>query len=344
MEKIDARTFSQDAQHQIRRQVVKLRKRGMPYAEIAEVVGVSLSYACRVYKRYEREGMPGISKGQRGRRTGEQRTLGTEQEAAVQKTIQDRTPDQLKMPFALWTRQAVQELIKRQHDIKMPIRTVGEYLMRWGFTPQKPIRKAYEQRPECVQNWLKEQYPEITERAKDEGAEISWCDETGLRNDENRAKGYAPKWKTPTIRLNVNRTSMSMVSAITNQGKVRFMIYKDAMNADLMIQFMERLIRDTGRKVFLIVDNLKTHHSKIVKKWLQEHTEQIEVFYLPSYSPELNPDEYLNCDLKYAVHSGLPARNNKELKRKMVSHMRKLQKLLGRVRKYFEHPRIRYAA
>ena len=344
MEKIDARTFSQDAQHQIRRQVVKLRKRGMPYAEIAEVVGVSLSYACRVYKRYEREGMPGISKGQRGRRTGQQRTLATEQEAAVQKTIQDRTPDQLKMPFALWTRQAVQELIKRQHGIKMPIRTVGEYLMRWGFTPQKPIRKAYEQRPECVENWLKEQYPEITKRAKDEGAEISWCDETGLRNDENRAKGYAPKGKTPTIRLNVNRTSMSMVSAITNQGKVRFMIYKDAMNADLMIQFMERLIRDSGRKVFLIVDNLKTHHSKIVKKWLQEHTEQIEVFYLPSYSPELNPDEYLNCDLKYAVHSGLPARNNKELKRKMVSHMRKLQKLPGRVRKYFEHPRIRYAA
>jgi transposase len=137
-------------------QVVKLSQRGMPYAEIADVVGVSLAYACRVYKRYEREGMHGITKGQRGRRTGQLRTLEQEQEAAVQKTIQDRTPDQMKMPFALRTRQAVQELIKREYGIKMPIRTVGEYLMLWGFTPQKPIRKAYEQRPEQVQKWLKD--------------------------------------------------------------------------------------------------------------------------------------------------------------------------------------------
>lgn len=344
MEKIDARTLNQDAQYQIRRQVVKLRQRGMTYAEIAEIVGMVPTSACRVYKRYEREGMQAISKGQRGRKLGHKRNLDSEQEAEVQKTIQDKTPDQMKMPFALWTRQAVQELIKRQHGIKMPIRTVGEYLMRWGFTPQKPIRKAYEQRPEQVQRWLKKEYPIIAKRAKVEGAEISWCDETGMRNDETRAKGYAPKGKTPTIRLNAKRTSMSMVSAITNQGKVRFMIYKEAMNADRMIQFMKRLIRDTGRKVFLIVDNLKTHHSKIVKAWLNEHTEQIEVFYLPSYSPELNPDEYLNCDIKCAVHSGLPARNDKDLKRKMLSHMRMLQRKPGRVKKYFEHPRIRYAA
>jgi len=217
MEKIDARTLSQDAQYQIRRQVVKLRQRGMRYTEIADVVGVAPTHACRVYKRYERDGMQGLSKGRRGRRTGQQRTLGKEQEGAVQKTIQDRTPDQLKMPFALWTRQAVQELIKRQHGIEMPIRTVGEYLMRWGFTPQKPIRKAYEQRPEQVQKWLQAEYPEIAKRAKVEGADINWCDETGLRNDENRSKGYSPKGKTPTIRLNANRTSMSMVSAISHQ-------------------------------------------------------------------------------------------------------------------------------
>jgi transposase len=159
MEKIDARTLSQDAQHQIRRQIVKLRQCDMSYAEISDTVGVSLSYACRVYKRYEREGMQGISKGQRGRRTGQQRTLGTEQEAAVRKTIQDRTPHQLKLPFALWTRQAVQELINRQHGIKMPIRTVGEYLMRWGFTLQKPIRKAYEQRPSALRNGLRSSIP-----------------------------------------------------------------------------------------------------------------------------------------------------------------------------------------
>jgi transposase len=344
MEKTDARKMSQDAQFQMRRQVVKLRSKGMKYADIAEVVGIHKNYACMIYKRYEVEGAQGIAKGKRGRRPDEQKTLQPEMEAGIRREIVDKTPEQLKMPFALWTRQAVQELMRLKHGIRMPIRTVGEYLMRWGFTPQKPIRKAYEQKSEQVEKWLKEEYPEIAERARKEGAEISWCDETGLRNDESRAKGYAPKGKTPTISLNARRASMSMISAITNQGKVRFMVYKDAMSPALMIEFMERLIKDAGRKVFLIVDNLRTHHSKDVRRWINEHAAEIELFYLPPYSPELNPDEYLNCDVKFGVHGGIPARSEKELKKKMISHMRKLQKTPKRVMKYFKHPKISYAA
>jgi len=344
MEKIDARTLSQEAQYQIRRQVVKLRKRGMKYKDIGEVVGITPTYACKIFKRYERKGAGAIVKGQRGRRPGEQLTLKEEQATAIQKMITDKTPDQLKMPFALWTRQAVQQLIKHQYKIAMPIRTVGEYLKRWGFTAQKPAKRAYEQNPKAVKKWLDEEYPSIVQQAKTEGAEIHWCDETGVRNDESSGRGYAPKGKTPIMRLNANRKSLSMISSITNQGKLRFMVYKDAMNADLFTRFMGRLIKDAGRKVFLVVDNLRTHHSKPVKEWLATHKDEIEVFYLPSYSPELNPDEYLNCDLKAAVHSGLPSRNEKALKKKVVSHMRKLQKLPKRIAKYFKHPRINYAA
>lgn len=344
MEKIDARTLNQEAQYQIRRQVVKLRKRGMKYKDIGEIAGIDSTYACKIFKRYERDGASAIVKGQRGRRPGEQLTLKEEQAAAIQKMIIDKTPDQLKMPFALWTRQAVQQLIKHQYKITMPIRTVGEYLKRWGFTPQKPAKRAYEQNPKAVNTWLEERYPSIVQQAKTEGAEIHWCDETGVRNDENSSRGYAPKGKTPIMRLNANRKSISMISAITNQGKLRFMVYKDAMNADLFTRFMGRLIKDAGRKVFLVVDNLRTHHSKPVKEWLDAHKDEIEVFYLPSYSPELNPDEYLNCDMKAAVHSGLPARNEKALKTKVVSHMRKLQKLPKRISKYFTHPKINYAA
>jgi transposase len=344
MEKIDARTLNQEAQFQIRRQVIKLRKRGMKYKDIGEVVGITNTHACKIFKRYERKGSGAIAKGQRGRRPGEQLTLQEEQAVAIQKLIIDKTPDQLKMPFALWTRQAVQQLIKQTYAIAMPIRTVGEYLKRWGFTAQRPVKQAYEQNPKAVNKWLEEEYPCIAQQVKEEGGEIHWCDETGVRNDENAARGYAPKGKTPVMRLNANRKSISMISSITNQGKVRFMVYKDAMNADLFIKFMRRLIKDAGRKVFLIADNLKTHHSKPVKEWLQAHREEIEVFYLPSYSPELNPDEYLNCDMKASVHSGIPARNEKELKTKVVSHMRKLQKLPERIKKYFKHPRIKYAA
>jgi transposase len=344
MEKIDARTLNQEAQYQIRRQVVKLRKRGMKYKDIGEVVGITLTSACKIFKRYERNGAGAIDKGQRGRRPGEQLTLKEAQAAAIQKMIIDKTPDQLKMPFALWTRQAVQQLIKQQYKISMPIRTVGEYLKRWGFTPQKPAKRAYEQNPKAVNTWLEEKYPIIARKAKTEGAEIHWCDETGVRNDESSGRGYAPKGKTPIMRLNANRKSISMISSITNQGKLRFMVYKDAMNADLFIKFMGRLTKDAGRKVFLVVDNLRTHHSKPVKEWLDAHKDEIEVFYLPSYSPELNPDKYLNCDMKAAVHARLPARNEKELKTKVVSHMRKLQKLPERITKYFKHPRIKYAA
>lgn len=344
MERTDARTLSQDVQYQQRKQVVKLREKGMPYSQIAEIVGIHKNYACGIYKRYEREGLKAISKCKRGRRPNEQKTLKPEVESKIRREITDKTPDQFKLPFALWSRKAVQELIKQKYGINMPIRTVGEYLKRWGFTLQKPLKRAYEQSPERVKRWLDEEYPTIAKRAKQEGAEIHWCDETGLRNDETKAKGYSPKGKTPTIHLNARRTSMSMISAITNRGKVRFMVYKDSMSPQRLIRFMKQLTKDVGRKVFLIVDNLRTHHSKAVRAWVSEHIEEIELFYLPPYSPELNPDEYLNGDVKYGVHSGTPARNDKELKKKMISHMRKLQKLPGRVMRYFEHPRIRYAA
>jgi hypothetical protein len=250
----------------------------------------------------------------------------------------------LKLDYVLWTRKAVMELIGQETGMAMPIRTVGEYLKRWGFTPQKPAKRAYEQNPKAVQRWLDEEYPQIKARAKEEDAEIYWGDETGMRNDSQHERGYAPKGKTPVVRLNAKRTSANMISAITNQGKVRFRVFEGSMNADILKDFCKRLIKAAGRKVFLVLDNLRVHHAKVFKAWLAEHAEEIEIFYLPSYSPELNPDEYLNCDLKAGVHSGTPARSKPQLKRKVISHMRMLQKTPHRVAKYFEHKIIRYAA
>ncbi len=135
-----------------------------------------------------------------------------------------------------------------------------------------------------------------------------------------------------------------MLSAITNGGKVRFMLYRDAMNSKLLLKFMKRLIKDTERKVFLILDNLPAHHGREVKQWLEENKELIEVFYLPSYSPELNPDEYLNSNLKGRVHSGSPVRNKHDLTKKTRSFMRTIQKRPEHVRNYFKHPKVAYAA
>ena len=344
MEKIDARTHSPKTQHEIRKQVIRLRKQGIPNQVLAEGVGISVGRASKIWRSYVKEGSKAIKLGIRGRRTGEKRTLTIEQEAQVRRSLIDKTPDQLKLPFALWTRDAVKLLIKQRFSLEMPIRTVGEYLKRWGFTPQKPVKRAYEQSSEAVKKWLKTDYPLIASRAKEEKAEIHWGDETGIQTGANRVRGFAPKGEKPIVNVVVKKSHVSMISAITNQGKVRFMMYQDAMNSELLIKFMSRLIKDAGRKVFLILDNLRVHHGKNVKQWLGERKEQIEVFYLPSYSPELNPDEYLNSNLKTKVHSGIPIRNWKDLEMKTRSFMRTLMKRPAHVRSYFKHPKVDYAA
>jgi len=339
----DARKLSTEAQQEIRNQVIRLREKGYKRFEISEITGIHPSTISGWWKLYNNEGKKALKIKKRGRPTGSNRTLTQEQEREIQKAIYDHCPDQMKLPFALWTRTAVQQLIKQLWSIKMPIRTVGEYLMRWGFTPQRPLRKAYKQNPKAVKTWLETEYPDIARRSIRENAQIHWGDETGLCNDSYYGRSYAPRGETPAIRIHPKCKRVNLISTVTNQGKVRFMVYEDKMNSQTLVKFMERLIKDSDKKVFLILDNLKVHHSHIVADWLKEHEKEIEIFHLPVYSPELNPDEYLNGDLKVGVHSGVPARTKDQLKRKAISHLRKLQKLPGRVMKYFRHPKIAYA-
>lgn len=344
MEKIDARTLNQEAQEALRNQIVRLRKAGRSHKDIAEIVGVSESHCSRVWTRYQKGGARLVAKGKRGRRQGEQRNLSAEQETEIKRLIIDKRPDQMKLSFALWTRDAVRLLIEHRCGLSMPIRTVGEYLKRWGFTPQKPAKWSKGQSTPAVANWLLKEYPAIEKRAKQEKAEIYWCDETGIQTGANVEKGYSPKGKTPVLRQTGRKHRINMISAINNEGKVRFMFYKENMNSKRLITFMKRLIKDAGRKVYLILDNLKVHHSHIVSGWLEKHKDKIEVFYLPSYSPELNPDEYLNNSLKGRVHSGARAQNAIQLESKARKHMRHLQNNRSKVRKFFEHPCAAYAA
>lgn len=344
MEMIDTRTLSPQAQFEIRKQVIRLRRHGFLNKDVAAGVGISAGRASKIWQSYVKGGSKAIKLGMRGRRVGEQRTLSPDQEAGIRKSIIDKIPEQLKFPFALWTRDAVRQLVKVRFGIEMPIRTVGEYLKRWGFTPQKPIKRAYEQSEPAVKKWLDTEYPAIAARAKKEKSEINWGDETGIQTGANRVRGYAPKGEKPVVRLVAKRSHISMISAITNEGKVRFMMYRDAMNAARLITFMGRLIKDVVRKVFLILDNLPVHHSKKVRRWLEDHRDQIEVFYLPSYAPEFNPDEYLNGDLKMKVHSGQPVRNKDDLEKKTRSFMRTILRRPHHVKNYFKHPKVAYAA
>jgi len=343
-EKQDARKLSKENLEMLRNQAIRLLKQGRKQVEVAEILGVRAASISDWWKIYRTHGNKGLKLRNPGPAKGTNRMLSPDQEKEIQRLIIDKTPDQLKLPFALWDRKAIRELIINLYGIKVAIRTMGEYLHRWNFTPQRPLKRAYEQRPQEVKRWLAEEYPVIMHRAKQEGAEIQWGDETGMRNDSHYGRGYSPKGKTPVINLSARRVSINMISSITNRGKVRFMMYRKNMNADVLIKFLKRLIKGNDRKIFLILDNLRVHHAHVVRDWLDKRKDQIEVFYLPAYSPEINPDEYLNCDLKTSVHSQSPARTQDDLTSKVTSFMRKLQKSPSRVSNYFKHPKIAYAA
>lgn len=342
-ERIDTRKLEPAAREQLRRTVIRLHRRGHSQAAIARELG--LRRPTVTLWLLKAEAGQGVKEAQRGRPAGNGRRLTPAQESVLQQDLVDKTPDQVKLRFALWSAQAVRAHIKTCFGVNLPVRSVRNYLKRWGFTPQRPLKRAFEQRPAAVQKWLTEDYPAIAQRAKAEGAEICWGDETAVSLVEHYPRGYAPRGKTPVLALSQSkRERINLISAITNQGKMRFMMYRETLTADVFIQFLQRLVREAGRKVFLVLDNLRVHHSQTVKEWLAGKAEQIELFFLPSYSPELNPDEYLNADLKARMSAAEPVRDGAHLKRKVTSHLRSIQKQPARIRAYFKATPIQYAA
>ena len=344
MRHVDMRKLAAAAQEARRRQVVGLRQRGLTYKGIAEQVGLSRTGVIDICQRFAAEGAKGLVSKPRGRKPDEQRLLDARQEAEVQRLIRRHTPDELDLPFALWSRAAVGVLIARRCGVELAVRTVGKYLARWGFTAQKPIRRAYEQDPAAVRRWLRRDYPAIVARAKRERGVIFWGDETGLRSDDVRGRSYAPRRRTPQVRVCHRRAGLSLISAVTNRGELRWMIVDGAVKAAILIRFLRRLIREARRKVFLILDRLKVHCARLTRAWLAEHRTNIEVHYLPSYSPELNPDEGVNADLKQVIPRTAPARSRQQLKHAAIGHMRSLSKRPKRIRSIFQHQQFRYAA
>ncbi|MGH8722042.1 MAG: IS630 family transposase [Burkholderiales bacterium] len=351
----DARSLSDDALETLRERAVAMVAAGATQAAAAQALGVHKNTVSLWLKAWRAAGAGALKAKKRGRRPGEQKRLSTPQEAAIQKLIRDRCPDQLKLPFALWTRAAVRALIATRLGIALALTTVGDYLRRWGFTPQRPVKRALERQDAKIRAWLERDYPKIAARAKAAGAAIHWGDETGISNQANpcgavgtphptSGRSFAPQGQTPVVARTAKRHTTSMISSVTNRGTTRFMLYDGALNVALFVTFLKRLTRDATRKIFLIVDNLKVHHAKKVKTWVAANQAKIELFFLPPYAPEHNPDELLNSAVKRNLAQRPAPRHHDALKASLRAHMRQLQRTPATIRAFFRSPTTAYAA
>jgi len=343
MKKRDIRVLGSAAQEDIRIRTVKAVLAGMTQVEAASVFGIKRQVIGRWIKRYKEGGIKGLKAKRRGRPRGFGR-LKAWQAAQVARTVVHRQPDQLRLGFSLWTREAVGELIFRKFGVKFSLMHVGRYLKRWGFTPQKPLRRAFEQDPEAVRRWLEEEYPAIRRAAMRDAAEIHWGDETGMRSDHQAGRSYGLKGRTPVIDGTGKRFSCSVISTITNRGTLRFMVFKKKFNAGVYIKFLKRLLKDVEKLVYLIVDRSSVHKSSEVKKWLESRRNRIRMFFLPSYSPDLNPDEMLNNDMKSNSVGRRRARNLDDMMKDVRGYLKGTQKRPDIVRSYFQKDTVRYAA
>src|SRR5215212_1478257 len=295
----DTRSLPPAAQAALRNRAVRAVLDGMTQAEAAQVFGVHHNAVNRWIKRHREGGWAGLSERRRGRRPGEQAALSEPQQQEVIALVRDSTPDRLGLAGFLWTRDSVAELIARRHGRWLARTTVGAYLRGWGFSPQRPQRRALEQNPAAVRRWLATEFPAIRAQARREGGVVLWLDEMGVRSDAAAGRSWAPVGQTPVIKGTGKRFRVNMISAISNAGMLRFRLFVGSFTGPVFIDFLRRLLRDcAGRKVHLIVDGHPVHRAKLVSAWVGRHAERIELHFLPGYSPELNPVELLNHDVK----------------------------------------------
>jgi transposase len=340
----DARELPDEVLEALRLRALRGCELGFTEAEVADLLGVCRETVCNWWSAYSRGGLDALPQERTGRPLGSGRFLSDEQANTVQELLRTHSPEELGIASPLWTRRAVGELIQKRCNVTLAVRTVGLYLRRWGFTPKRPRRQARDQDPEEVRQWLEETYPAIARRAQQEGAEIHFCDEVGVAADHHPAVGYAPQGEPATLAVPDRHIRVNQIATLTNTGKVRFMTYTTSFTAAVFLTFLGRLLYSTSGKLFLIVDRLRADKTPEVMEWLAEHRDRLELFELPRYSPELNPEEYLNNDLKGQVNkAGLPHDKGEERSR-IQTFMRKLLHLPEHVMSYFKHPSVQYAA
>ena len=268
--------------------------------------------------------------------------LDAKQMARLARIVYTKNPLQLNFEFALWTLAMIRVLIRREFAVSLSEVSVGRLMRRLGFSPQRPLYRAWQQDPALVERWRAEDYPKIAARAKREGALIFFADESGIRSDHHAGTTWAPVGQTPVVKATGARYGLNMLSALNALGHFRFMTVDGRVNASVFRDFLKRLITGMERKIFLIVDGHPAHKAKLVSRFVEDNADAIELFFLPPYAPELNPDELAWAHIKTRIAKAT-TQTKDELKAMVERVMHRLQKMPEIVAGFFHAPTCAYA-
>jgi transposase len=344
MQEFDGRKLSKELQVEFRKRGVRAVKIGKTKKEVAECFGVSRNVVTKWCKKEAKGGEEVLEEDKRGLPKGTKGKLKSSEKKELIEIIKNKLPDEMGLSAQLWTRKAIAKLIKNKYKVNYVLQTISKLLKGSNLTPQKPVYRATQRNEGVIKDWLVNVYPKIKERAKKEEADIHWGDEMGVRSTHVFGRSYGIKNKTPVVNKTTKRFGCNMISSITNKGLMRFMIFKSVFNADVFLKFLRRLIYRQKKKIFIILDNHKVHHCKKSVDWLEKYKEKIEVFFLPAYAPELNPDEMLNRNVKSNVtYSNLFASQN-DLFSTLKSYLFSLQHNTSKIKSFFDFDEVSYAS
>jgi transposase len=286
--KTDCRALDHKTLSELRKRAVARVQAGESPTVVANVLGVHIRTMFRWLALYRAGGRQNLRAGKRGGRPPKLDGMALKW---IYNTVTLKNPLQLKFPFALWTSSMIGELIRKRFGVRLSRSSVCRLLGQMGLSAQRPLWRAYQQDPEAVRRWTEEEYPAIRRRARKLGAEIYFGDEAGVRSDFHSGTTWGQRGKTPIVSSTGARFGANMISAVSAQGKLRFMVKKGRVTATAFLEFLKRLLVNAERPIFLIVDGHPTHKAKCVRKFVDAQQGKLELFYLPGYSPELNPDE-----------------------------------------------------
>ena len=340
MRKNDARKLNRKSQEALRIRGVQAVQSGESPTKIAEMLGVNQWTIFNWLSKYREGGWNNLKQKKSPGRP--QKIQGRYLKWIYNMIMKD--PRQLKFSFALWTRKRVQQAIKEKYGISLSVTSVGRLMSQLGFSPQRPIQKAYEQNPSLVKKWLKREFPKIKKLAKEEKATIYFGDEAGLRSDYHSGTTWSPRGETPVVKKTGKRFRLNLISAISSKGQMKFMTIRGKINGDVFIEFLKRLLAENKRPVYIIVDGHAIHKSKKVKEFINSTEGALKLFYLPPYSPELNPDELVWNHLKYHCVGKLFIKTKSELQTKVLSYLKSLQKKPQIIKSFFQKPSLKYAS